>query len=103
MNKEVQPDIVVFLDGDYSDYPEELPNLIIPIIDDNKDMVIGSRAMGNREKGAMTVRMNEASDKREAQAGENPIKGIVLAGQSHRERQGLVDMDDPKLVQIDSP
>ena len=50
---ESQPDIVVFLDGDYSDYPEELPSLIHPIMDGGYDMVIGSRALGNREKGAM--------------------------------------------------
>lgn len=54
LNKKEQPDIVVFLDGDYSDYPEELPKIIKPIIEDQKDMVIGSRAIGNREKGAMT-------------------------------------------------
>jgi len=52
--KKDQPDIVVFLDGDYSDYPEELPNLIKPIIEQEKDMVIGSRAIGKKEKGAMT-------------------------------------------------
>ena len=54
--KEMQgiPHIVVFLDGDYSDYPEQLPLLIKPIIDDNYDMVIGSRHLGNKEKGSMT-------------------------------------------------
>lgn len=50
-----QPDIVIFIDADYSDVPEEMPNLITPIINDNMDMVIGSRALGNLEKGAMTV------------------------------------------------
>lgn len=48
-----QPEIIVFLDGDYSDYPEELPMLVRPIIDEGYDMVIGSRALGDREKGAM--------------------------------------------------
>lgn len=52
--QEVQPDIVVFLDGDYSDYPEELLDLIQPILDDKTDMVIGSRALGERESGSMT-------------------------------------------------
>jgi glycosyltransferase involved in cell wall biosynthesis len=52
--QEVQPDIVVFLDGDYSDYPEELLDLIQPILDDKADMVIGSRALGERESGSMT-------------------------------------------------
>ncbi len=47
------PDIVVFLDGDYSDYPEELPLLIAPIQQGKADLVIGSRALGNKEKGAM--------------------------------------------------
>ena len=48
------PAIVVFLDGDYSDYPDQLPLLIKPIVDDNYDMVIGSRHLGIREKGSMT-------------------------------------------------
>ncbi len=47
------PDIIVFLDGDYSDYPEELPLLVRPIIDQDIDMVIGSRAMGERQEGSM--------------------------------------------------
>ncbi|KUG07548.1 glycosyltransferase family 2 protein [Solirubrum puertoriconensis] len=48
-----QPGIIVFLDGDYSDYPEELPALVQPILSGAADMVIGSRALGQREKGAM--------------------------------------------------
>ena len=48
------PDIVVFIDGDYSDYPEEMPLLTHPIIHDDYDMVIGSRVLGKREKGALT-------------------------------------------------
>lgn len=51
--KSETPDILVYLDGDYSDHPEELPLLIQPIIDEQMDMVIGSRAMGHLEKGAM--------------------------------------------------
>ncbi|MCX2745115.1 glycosyltransferase family 2 protein [Mangrovivirga sp. M17] len=47
-------DIVVFLDADYSDYPEETYKLIEPITKEGYDMVIGSRALGNREKGSMT-------------------------------------------------
>jgi glycosyltransferase involved in cell wall biosynthesis len=47
------PDVVVFLDGDYSDYPEEIPSLVKPIITDTVDLVIGSRALGSMEKGAM--------------------------------------------------
>jgi glycosyltransferase involved in cell wall biosynthesis len=52
--KEKQPDIIVFLDADYSDYPEEIVEVIKPIVEQNMDMVIGSRALGNLEKGAMT-------------------------------------------------
>lgn len=48
------PDIVVFLDGDHSDYPEDLPELIAPILDNRADLVIGSRAPGMREKRSMT-------------------------------------------------
>ncbi|MEM6963945.1 MAG: glycosyltransferase family 2 protein [Bacteroidota bacterium] len=50
---EKQPDIVVFLDGDYSDHPEEMTQLVQPILEENYDLVIGSRALGNMEKGAM--------------------------------------------------
>ncbi len=48
-----RPDIIVFLDGDYSDYPEDIRGLIKPIIEDDIDMVIGSRTLGNAEKGAL--------------------------------------------------
>lgn len=51
--KTEQPDIVVFMDGDYSDYPEELVSLVEPIINHNIELVIGSRALGNLEAGAM--------------------------------------------------
>ena len=47
------PDIVVFLDADYSDHPEELSFLIKPIIEDDYDLVIGSRMKGKKEKGAL--------------------------------------------------
>jgi glycosyltransferase involved in cell wall biosynthesis len=46
-------DIVVFLDGDYSDYPEELTKIVAPIIENNIDFVLGSRVEKFREKGAM--------------------------------------------------
>lgn len=54
-NRELQPDIVVFLDGDYSDYPEQLTEVIQPILDGKADMVIGSRALGSREDKSMTA------------------------------------------------
>jgi glycosyltransferase involved in cell wall biosynthesis len=46
-------DIVVFIDGDYSDHPEEMNLVVNPIINNDFDMVIGSRMIGKREKGAM--------------------------------------------------
>ncbi|HSI75445.1 MAG TPA: glycosyltransferase family 2 protein [Lunatimonas sp.] len=49
------PDILVFLDADYSDYPEQLLDVIQPILTDKMDMVIGSRALGTKEKGSMTI------------------------------------------------
>jgi len=52
-NLEIKPDIIVFLDGDYSDHPEQMTELVAPIINDGDDMVIASRAMGQLEKGAM--------------------------------------------------
>ncbi|WP_298948029.1 glycosyltransferase family 2 protein [uncultured Polaribacter sp.] len=52
--KEVKPTIVVFLDGDYSDYPEQLTTLIQPIIENNIDFVIGARIKKLRENGSMT-------------------------------------------------
>lgn len=48
-----KPDIVVFLDGDYSDFPEEMVNLVNPMLKHNYDLVIGSRMTGNRESGSM--------------------------------------------------
>ena len=50
---ESSPDIVVFLDGDYSDYPEQLVDLIDPI-KKGYDLVIGSRPLGDLQKGSMT-------------------------------------------------
>lgn len=51
----IKPDIVVFLDGDYSDYPEELTKIVAPIIENDIDFVIGSRVKELREKGSMTI------------------------------------------------
>lgn len=50
-----QPDILVFLDGDYSDYPEDLPQVVEPIIQGRADLVIASRLAGGLEPGAMTL------------------------------------------------
>ena len=48
------PDIIVFIDGDYSDYPEELDKIVAPIINENIDFVVGSRIKKLREEGSMT-------------------------------------------------
>lgn len=48
------PEILVFMDGDFSDYPEEIPKVIEPILKQNMDIVIGSRVLGKREKGSLT-------------------------------------------------
>ena len=53
-NRQQKPDILVFLDADYSDYPAELPAVIAPILANTADMVIGSRALGERQRGSMT-------------------------------------------------
>lgn len=49
-----QPDIIVFMDGDYSDYPQEMKALLSPIME-GKDMVIGSRVKGNPDRGSLTI------------------------------------------------
>lgn len=55
--KTKQPDVVVFLDGDFSDYPEEVTKLVQPIIKNEADFVLGSRMLGRKlgmaEKGAL--------------------------------------------------
>jgi glycosyltransferase involved in cell wall biosynthesis len=48
-----EPDVVVFLDGDYSDRPSELPRLLEPIAEGRADVVIGSRIAGGLAPGAM--------------------------------------------------
>jgi glycosyltransferase involved in cell wall biosynthesis len=47
------PDVVVFVDADFSDSPEELPRLVAPILAGEADLVIGSRVLGQRERGAL--------------------------------------------------
>ncbi len=49
----VPPGVVVFLDADHSDHPEELPRLLAPILDGGADLVVGSRALGAVEPGAL--------------------------------------------------
>ncbi|HSI69438.1 MAG TPA: glycosyltransferase family 2 protein [Gillisia sp.] len=52
--KSPKPDIIVFLDGDYSDYPQEMEKIVSPIINEGKDLVIGARVKQFREEGSMT-------------------------------------------------
>lgn len=54
-NQKEKPDIIVFLDGDYSDYPEELTRIVAPILDSNIDFVVGARVKELREDGSMTI------------------------------------------------
>ena len=53
-SKSKKPDIIVFIDGDYSDYPEELTKVVQPIIENNIDFVVGARKKEAREPGSMT-------------------------------------------------
>ena len=53
--KHEKPEIVVFIDADYSDYPEQMIELVKPIQNNKAELVIGSRALGNREAGSMTL------------------------------------------------
>ncbi|MEM7102441.1 MAG: glycosyltransferase family 2 protein [Bacteroidota bacterium] len=53
-SEEDRPDIVLFIDADYSDYPEEAHEIVKPIIEQGADLVIGSRALGDLERGSMT-------------------------------------------------
>lgn len=50
-----RPDVIVFLDGDYSDYPAELTKIVAPIIEEDIDFVVGSRVKELREDGSMTL------------------------------------------------
>jgi len=52
---DIKPEIVVFVDADYSDYPEQMPDLIKPIVNEEVQLVIGSRALGKRDARSMTV------------------------------------------------
>lgn len=53
--KSKKPDIVVFVDGNYSDHPDEIIRLVKPMVEGGYDLVIGSRTMGRVEEGALRV------------------------------------------------
>ena len=46
-------EVIVFVDGDFSDYPQELPDVLRPIVEEGYDLVIGSRTRGEHERGAL--------------------------------------------------
>lgn len=48
-------DVIVFLDGDYSDHPEQMERLVDPVVSGEADLVIGSRVTGNADPGSLTV------------------------------------------------
>ncbi len=48
-----RPDVIAFIDGDYSDHPEEMARVLAPILDGHADFCVGSRVLGNREPGAI--------------------------------------------------
>ncbi|NQX93031.1 MAG: glycosyltransferase family 2 protein, partial [Flavobacteriales bacterium] len=50
----VLPDVVAFMDADFSDFPEQIVDVLAPIKEDNMAMVIGSRALGEKQRGSMT-------------------------------------------------
>jgi len=52
--RHIGAELIVFLDGDFSDYPEEIPQLVAPILSGQYDLVIGSRILGEREPGSLT-------------------------------------------------
>ena len=56
LNLDPDTEIVVFLDGDYSDYPEDMEHLVRPIVTNKTDITIGSRLVGKREEGALLLR-----------------------------------------------
>ena len=54
-SQDIPPEVICFLDADYSDHPEEMAKVIEPVHSEKADLVIGSRALGERERGSMTV------------------------------------------------
>ncbi len=53
LREATDPDVVVFLDGDYSDYPDDLPQVVAPILQGESDLVIGSRLAGGARQSAI--------------------------------------------------
>jgi len=55
LNMARNADIIVFLDADYSDDPADMERLLFPIENDQADLVIGSRTLGQTQQGALTA------------------------------------------------
>lgn len=53
--KSRKPDVLVFVDGNYSDHPDEIGKLVAPIVQEDYDLVLGSRILGRTEKGALRL------------------------------------------------
>ena len=53
--KKNKTDIVVFVDGNYSDHPDEIDKLVEPIVRNDYDLVLGSRTLGHAEEGALRI------------------------------------------------
>ena len=51
--RDTPPDVVVFLDADFSDHPDQMPQILEPVLSGRADLVIGSRVLGEREAGAL--------------------------------------------------
>ncbi len=51
----LRPDVLVFLDADGSDFPEQMDRIVDPLADGRADLVIGSRTRGKLSRGAMTA------------------------------------------------
>lgn len=51
--RELGCEILVFMDGDFADFPEQTPRVLAPLLNQSADLVIGSRMLGNREKGSL--------------------------------------------------
>jgi glycosyltransferase involved in cell wall biosynthesis len=67
------PDVVVFLDGDYSDRPSELPILLAPIAEGRADITLGSRLRHRRSAEALP--RHQAFGNRVASAGSGAASG----------------------------
>lgn len=83
------PDVVVFLDGDYSDHPDEMPQLVAPIEAGRADLVIGSRATGRAARGSLTPQQRAG----------NALAGLLL---THLYRVPTTDLGPFRAIRWDT-